>query len=179
MRIHDITRASGHAGTGGTEPYNGLTEGCIFRLNYAFAYNYSGGPEPNPEATKKDFRKDWEKWESVICDDSFLESMKIQHRHLFDEELNETYLLESPFELAPGEIDDINQKASVRYKRSASDETCSKLIGGWPDVFKKKPTVPVASSSRLIVGSPKSVSFRFDTKGGEIDLSPDEGGPCV
>ena len=115
----------------------------------------------------------------MICDDSFLESMKIQHRHLFDEELSETYLLESPFELAPGEIDDINKKASVRYKRSASDETCSKLIGGWPDVFKKKPTVPVASSSRLIVGSPKSVRFRFDTGGEPSDLFRNEGGACV
>ena len=109
VRIHDITRASGHAGTGGAEPYNGLTEGCIFRLNYAFAYNYSGGPEPNPEATKKDFRKDWGKWESAICDDSFMESMKIQHLHLFDEELLESSVLEGSFELAPGKRDEINK----------------------------------------------------------------------
>ena len=95
----------------------------------------------------------------MICDDSFLESMKIQHRHLFDEELNESILSESSFELAPGEKEEINKKASVRYKRSASDEACSELIGGWPDVFKKKPAVPVPIDSRLIVVSPKSVSF--------------------
>ena len=75
----------------------------------------------------------------MICDDSFLESMKIQHRHLFDEELNESTLSESSFELAPGEREEINKKANVRYKRSASDEACSKLIGGWPDVKKNRP----------------------------------------
>ena len=84
--------------------------------------------------TKKDFRKDWGKWKSVICDDSFLESMKIQHRHLFNEELNESTVLESSFELAPGEQEEMNKKVNVRFKRSASDEACSKLIGGWPDI---------------------------------------------